>query len=297
MYIQNNLQKKLTVTTFLLPSILGMIIFSFIPIVISLYFSTLDYDILIPFNQAKFIGIDNFTKLLSKTELYSVLSHTLYYMILYIPLILISSLLMASLLNRDFKGSTFYKILFYIPVITSWVAGAVIWKWILNSKFGFLNQWLGFIGIPGPNWLFDKYWAMPGIVIAAIWKDTGYYALIFLAALKGVDKSYHEAAIIDGANKFQRLTRITLPLISPTMFLVIIMNVIGGFQVFESVYIMTGGGPANATTIIVERIYANAFRFLKMGYASAYAWVLFLIIFIITMIQLKLQKRWVNYDT
>lgn len=297
LYIQNNLHKKVTIGLFLLPAVGGLVVFSLLPILSSLLISTLKYDILKPLRDIQFVGLKNFGELLGGQELYSVLSHTLYYMVLYIPLILISSLLMANLLNQDFKGLGFYKVLFYIPVVTSWVAGAVIWRWVLNGEYGFLNQWLGYIGIDGPNWLSDKTWAMPGVVIAAIWKDTGYYALIFLAALKGIDKTYHEAAQIDGAGKWQRFSRITLPLISPTVFLVIILNVIGGFQVFDSVFVMTGGGPANATTVIVERIYRNAFRFYKMGLASAYSWILFVVIFGVTALQFWLQKRWVNYDT
>lgn len=297
MFIQNNIQKKLTISIFLLPSIVGLIIFSFIPMISSIVISALDYDILKPLSQIRFLGIDNYKELFTGKELYAVFSHTLYYMVLYIPLVIVASLIIANLLNKDFRGVTFYKILFYIPVITSWVAGAVIWKWILNSKYGFLNEWLGFIGIQGPNWLSDPVWAMPGIVIASVWKDAGYYALMFLAALKGMDKTYQEAAQIDGASKFQRFMKITIPLLSPMLFLVIILNVIGGFQVFDSVFIMTGGGPANATIVIVERIYRNAFKFYRMGYASAYSWVLFMIIFVITIVQMKLQNRWVNYDT
>lgn len=297
MYIQNNLKKKLFVAAFLCPSILGLIVFSFIPMLASAVISLLDYDILKPLSKVRFLGLGNYKELIFGKELYAVLSHTLYYMVLYIPLVILVSLIIANLLNKNFRGLTFYKILFYIPVITSWVAGAVVWKWILNSKYGFLNQWLSWVGIQGPNWLSDKFWAMPGVVIASTWKDSGYYALIFLAALKGIDKTYYEAAQIDGANRLTRFLRITIPLISPTIFLVLILNIIGGFQVFDSVFVMTGGGPANATTVIVERIYRNAFKFFRMGYASAYSWILFTIIFIITAIQLKLQKRWVNYDT
>ena len=296
MLIQNNIQKKLTISIFLFPSIVGLIVFNFIPMVSSIVMSTLDYDILKPLSEIRFIGFENYKELFTGSELYAVFSHTLYYMILYIPMVMITSLIIANLLSKDFKGATFYKVLFYIPVITSWVAGAVIWKWILNGKYGFLNEWLSIIGIQGPNWLSDSVWAMPGIVIASVWKDSGYYALMFLAALKGIDNTYQEAAQIDGASKLQRFIKITIPLISPMLFLVLILNIIGGFQVFESVFIMTGGGPANATTVIVERIYRNAFKFYRMGYASAYSWVLFVIIFIITFIQMKLQKKWVNYD-
>lgn len=297
MVIQNKLQKRLTVCVMLLPSVAGLLIFSLLPILSSLFISTLEYDILKPLSEVKFLGLENYKELLTGQELYAVLSHTLYYMILYIPMILVTSLIVASLLNVELKGITFYKVLFYIPVITSWVAGAVVWKWILNSKYGFLNEWLAIIGIQGPNWLSDKVWAMPGVVIASIWKDTGYYALIFLAALKSIDKVYYEVADIDGANKWQKFLKITVPLISPTIFLVVILNVIGGFQVFDSVFVMTGGGPANATTVIVERIYRYAFKFYRMGLASAYSWILFAIILIATAVQFWLQKRWVNYDT
>jgi multiple sugar transport system permease protein len=296
MYIKNNGQKKMTIFLFLLPSVVGLIVFSFIPIISSLGLSFFKYDILKPAKDMVFVGADHYKTLLSSGELRAVLSHTLYYMVLYIPSIIVVSLLLANFLNRDFKGVTIYKVLFYLPVLTSWVAGALIWKWILNGNYGLLNQFLGFFGIEGPSWLTNRVWAMPGIVIASIWKDCGHFSLIFLAALKGVNKNYYEAAEIDGATKWKKFYKITLPLISPTIFLVIILNIIGGFQVFESVFIMTAGGPGNATTVIVERIYRNAFKFYKMGYASAYSWVLFIIIFVVTYIQFKFEKRWVNYD-
>lgn len=286
----------MTIFLFLAPSVIGLIIFSFIPIVSSFVLSLFKYDLLKPMSEMVFIGIDNYKTLLSGAELGAVLSHTLYYMVLYIPSVIMVSLIMASVLNRDFRGVTVYKILFYLPVLTSWVAGALIWRWILNGNYGILNQFLAFFGIQGPNWLTSRTWAMPGVVIASIWKDSGFYALIFLAALKSVDKSYYEAAEVDGATKWKKFFKITLPIISPTIFLVIIMNVIGGFQVFDSIFIMTNGGPGNSTTVIAERIYRNAFRFYKMGYAAAYSWVLFIIIFIVTSIQFKLEKRWVNYD-
>lgn len=296
MYIQNNLQKKMTILAFLLPSVLGLTIFIIVPFTASIIFSFFDYDTLKPFSASTFVGLGNYAELLGGEELYQVLSHTLYYMVLYIPLVLVTSTFVAGLMNQSLKGIGFYKVLFYIPVITSWVAGALIWRWVLNAKYGYLNQWLGLLGIQGPNWLSDEVWAMPGIVLAALWKDTGYYALIILAALKGINKEYYEAAEIDGASLWKKFSRVTLPLLTPTLFLLVIINVIGGFQVFDSVFVMTGGGPNNATTVIVERIYRNAFRFYRMGYASAYAWVLFVIIFACTLVQLKLQRKWVNYD-
>ena len=296
MYIHNSLQKKITISVFLLPTMLGVIVFSLIPLISSVFLSFFEYNVLKPFTDARFIGLQNYQNLFTHKELFSVLQHTLYYMILYIPGILITSILLANLFIQYYKGTVFFKFLSYIPVITSWVAVAVIWRWVLNDKYGFLNNFLLILGIDAPNWITDPTWAMPGVVVASIWKDTGYFALIFLAALKSINKVYYEAANIDGANWFKKFTYITLPLISPTILLVLIMNIISGFQVFDSVYVMTNGGPGDATTVMVERIYRHAFRYFKMGFSSSYALVLFVIIFIFTLIQLKLQKRWVNYD-
>jgi len=159
-----------------------------------------------------------------------------------------------------------------------------------------LNQILSTIGIEGPAWLSSQSWAMPGIVMTAVWKDAGYYALMVLAALKSIDTSYYEAAAIDGAGPVRRFFGITLPLLSPTLFLLVVINVIYGLQVFEAVLIMTDGGPGGATTVFLERIYKYAFNQYKMGMASAYSWILFLFILAFTVLQFKLQKKWVNYD-
>ncbi len=291
-------RSNIAAAAFLLPSLVGLAVFFLLPIGASFLMSLSDWDALQPLSTAKFVGIRNFSLLIRATELPRVLSHTFYYMVLYIPIVVVTSILEAALLNRDytFTGLRIYKIMFYLPVITSWVAGALIWKWVLNSRFGFLNSWLALVGIQGPAWLTSQVWAMPGIVLAAVWKDTGYYALIFLAALKSINKNYFEAAAVDGSTPARTFLRITLPLLSPTLFFVVVINIIYGFQVFDSVWIMTQGGPAEATTVIAERIYRNAFTFYKMGYAAAYSWVLFAVILVATAIQLKLQNRWVNYD-
>ena len=207
-----------------------------------------------------------------------------------------TSVSQALILNQNFRGRGIFRAIFYTPVITSWVAAAVVWTWVLSGKYGLLNQMLQAIGIQGPAWLNSPSWAMPGVVLAAVWKDTGYYALMVLAALKSIDPGYYEAASIDGAGPFRRFLSITLPLLTPTLFLLIVINVIYGFQVFDSVLIMTGGGPGGATTVFLERIYKYAFKQYKMGMASAYSWILFAIIFVLTMIQMAMQKKWVNYD-
>jgi len=267
--------------------------FSLIPIARSLYLSFTSWDILQP---AEWVGLENYKVLLGSEEFWRVMRNTGEYIVLYVPLMLVSSLALAALLNRKFAGVDVYKVLFFLPVLTSWVAGSLIWRWILNHKYGLVNILLGHIGVAGPAWLDDKYWAMPGIVLASVWKDAGFFALIFLGALKGINHEYYEAAQIDGASPWNKFRHITLPLVSPTTFFVTITSIINSFQVFAQVQIMTYGGPAGATQVIMERIYKYAFQFFKMGYASALSWVLFVIILIITAIQWRLQKGWVFYD-
>lgn len=294
MYLPKTTGRRTATAVFLAPSLIGLVVFCLIPIVSTLAFSLLDYDLLA--GTAKFVGMKNFARILTGKEFPQVLLHTLTYVGLYLPLILFTALTQGMLLNHSFRGRQVFRAVFYTPVITSWVAAAVVWQWVLSGKYGLLNQMLATIGVNGPSWLGSKEWAMPGIVIAAIWKDSGYYALMVLAALKSIDPTYYEAAAIDGASSRRRFFSITLPLLSPTLFLLIVINVIYGLQVFESVLIMTDGGPGSATTVFLERIFKYAFRQYKMGIASTYAWILFLFILLFTLVQFRLQKKWVNYD-
>ncbi len=296
MYIPKNAGKKRTIAVFLLPSIIGVICFCLLPIAASLLFSVMDYDLLRPMNTMTFVKMDNYRRILTGREFPKVLLHTLTYLGLYLPLILLTSVSEALILNKTFKGHGLFRTVCYTPVITSWVAAAVVWQWVLSGKYGLLNQMLAVVGIQGPAWLSSPKWAMVGVVMAAIWKDTGYYALMVLAALKSIDTKYYEAADIDGASGFKKLTSITLPLITPTLFLLVVINIIYGLQVFDSVLIMTNGGPGGATTVFLERIYKYAFKQYKMGLASAYSWILFALILAFTAVQFYLQKKWVNYD-
>lgn len=293
MYAGRGRAKALTITVFLLPTIVGFILFSLTPILRSFYISFTSWDILQP---AEWVGLENYRQLLQSEEFWRVMKNTGEFIVLYIPLMLASSLAVASLLNRKFRGLLLYKVLFFLPVLTSWVAGSLIWRWILNYKYGIVNVLLGYLGIRGPAWLDDRLWAMPGVVLASVWKDVGFFALIFLGALKGINTEYFEAASIDGATPWQRFRHITLPLVSPTTFFVLVTSLINSFQVFTQVMIMTEAGPAGATQVIIERIYRYAFQFYKMGYAAALSWVLFAVIFVATYVQWKLQKRWVTYD-
>jgi multiple sugar transport system permease protein len=296
-----NYKKWLTIILFLLPSLVGLITFSLIPIVYSFIISLTDWNGLNAWKLAegipKFVGFGNYKDLLTHEEFWRVLRNTLYFIVLYIPLILAASIALASLLNNKYKGIGFFRTLYYIPVLTSWVAGALIWKWLLSADYGPVNQLLSFIGIHGPAWLQDKYWAMPGIVMASIWKDMGFFSLLILGGLHAINPNYYEAAEMDGANFWQRFVNITLPLLTPVLFFVTIICIINSFQLFPQVMIMTqDAGPFGSTQAMVERIYKYSFKYYKMGYASSFSWILFIIIFSFTYLQMKLQKKWVHYD-
>ncbi len=291
----NKKKNYLVVFAFLLPSLIGMLFFNLIPIISSFFISLTRWDVI--GGLPEYLGLKNYRNLLLSTEFWGAFQNTLYFIVLYIPLILVFSLIVASLLNTSYKGIKTYRTLFYLPVITSWVAGALIWEWVLNPQFGVLNTLLGYIGIQGPGWLYDEIWAMPGIVIASVWKDMGFFGLILLSGLQGIDQTYYEAAELDGATWWQKFRKITFPLLSPTIFFVVIVSVINSFQLFPQVMVMTEGGPHGSTQVMVERIYRYAFEYYKMGYATSFAWVLFIIIFTATIIQFRAQKRWVTYDS
>lgn len=288
-------QKLMTVTIFLLPSLLGLLFFSVIPIGSSLYLSLTEWDVIGA--PPRFIKVDNYLNILQSEEFWRVLKNTSYFIVLYLPLILFSSIAVGTILNRKYRGIAIYRTLFFIPVLTSWVAGALIWRWVLSPEYGVINALLGYVGIEGPGWLYDKTWAMPGIVLASIWKDTGFFGLIMLAGLQGIDPTYYEAAEIDGAGSWGRLWKITLPLLSPTIFFVTVISIINSFQLFPQVTVMILDRNFAPGQVFVERIYQYAFKYYKMGYATAFSWILFLLIFIVTVLQFKLQRRWVSYDT
>lgn len=286
---------------FMLPSIVGMIVFSLLPIVISIVVSLTDWNGLDKLNAQtlgeRLCGLENYGAILRSVEFWNVLGHTVYYIVLYIPLVLVMSLFIASILNRNMRGIGVFRVLYYIPVLTSWVAASLIWKWVLSPQYGVINQLLGYLGVRGPEWLTDKFWAMPAIVLASVWKDMGFYGLFLLSGLKAIDTGYYEAAQMDGAGKVRQFFSITLPLLTPSMFFCVIMALINAFQLFPQVQIMTEGGPNGATQVMVERIYTYGFKYFRMGYAAAYSWLLFVIIFVLTMVQMKLQKRWVYYES
>lgn len=293
----------LAASSFLAPSLIGFLLIAAVPFALSFAISFTSWSGIkgleifsADFWQSHFVGLENYQKILKSKEFWVSLLHVGQYIILYIPLMLATSLGIAILLNKPRKGTAFFRLLFYIPVLTSWVAGAIIWKWVLDPQYGILNDILTRIGLQGPAWLQDANWAMAGIVLASVWKDMGFYGLIFLGGLKNISAQYYEAAELDGAGRVQRFLKITLPMLTPMVFFVLIISLINSFMLFPQVMIMTNAGPAGATQVIVERIYKYGFSYYKMGYASALSWLLFLIVFLFTYLQQKLQKKWVNYD-
>lgn len=277
---------------FAAPWLLGMLFFTAYPILASITYSFMDYSILEP---PKWAGFANYTTLFKDQLFWTSLYNTLYFVIISVPLTIIIGLLISLMLNKDIKGIAIYRTLYYIPSIVPVVAGSILWAWIFNPNFGILTNVVNFFGITAPGWLSDPAWAKFSLILMALW-GAGGGMIIYLAGLKNIPKAYYEAAELDGANARQRFINVTLPMISPTLFFQLIIGMIGSFQVFTQAFIMTNGGPNDSTMFYVYYLYNNAFRFWKMGYSSAMAWILFVIIMILTWISFRVAKYWVQYD-
>jgi multiple sugar transport system permease protein len=280
---------------FLLPNALGFLVFTLLAILAALGLSFLEWDMLTP---PKFVGTENFTRLLLKDKAFrQALVNTLYYTVGTVPFSVILGLAVAVALNRkDIKGRNWFRAAYFLPAVTSLVAVSLVWSFIFDANSGLFNGVLRMIGISDPPaWLSSTSWALPAVMIVAVWGSLGYNMVLFLAGLQGIPRALYEAADIDGAGAWQQFWHITVPMLSPTTFFVVVIAVINSFQVFGQVLVLTQGGPANATNTIVYYIYEQGFQFFQMGYASAAAWILFLIIFALTLLQMRLQRRWVNY--
>lgn len=273
---------------FLAPSLGGLLIFTIGPILASLALTVYKWDLLTP---PRFAGAANFERLASDRAVRDALVHTLTFIAGYVPLVMVLALLIALALNTRLPGVAAVRTAFFLPVVSSWVAVALLWSWLFNPRYGLVNYLLGLLGIDGPGWLFDRAWAMPAIILTSVWKDLGFVMIIFLAGLQAIPTDYYEAAALDGAGPVRRLWDVTLPLLAPTTFFVSVISIINSFQVFDQVWVMTEGGPAGATTVLVERIVRHAFSYGEMGYAATISWVLFALVFAVTLIQLRLQRR------
>lgn len=288
-------KNNIWVLFFLAPSLLGLMVFIILPIMSSFWYAFNNWNLLSP---PEFIGLDNFNELLSDKDFWQALRNTVMFIGMYVPAVFICGLGLALFLNTKLRGMIVVRTATFLPVVASWVVVSLIWKWIFNPSYGLINFGLGAIGIEGPAWLFEPTTALYAIVITSIWKDVGYIALLYLGGLQSISETYYEAARIDGAGRWDIIRSITLPLLSPTMFFVLITLLINYFQMFEQVWLMPMRDSAadRQLEVVVTEVVKNAFSYNRMGYASAMSWVLFIIIFVITFVQLRLQKRWVYYE-
>ncbi|MBL8153645.1 MAG: sugar ABC transporter permease [Anaerolineae bacterium] len=284
------------VALFLLPGLIGLSLFILYPIASSFWLAFQDWNLLRP---PEFVGLGNFQELTADADFWRALGYTLSFIVLYVPIVFVAGLGLALFLNQKFPGMLVVRASTFLPVVASWVVVSLIWKWIFNPAYGLVNFALGVIGIQGPAWLFEPQTAVYAMVITSVWKDVGYIALLYLGGLQNISESYYEAARIDGANRWRCLRHITLPLLTPTMFFVAITLLINYFQMFEQVWLMPMRDSAadRQVEVIVTEVVKNAFSYSRMGYASAMSWVLFALIFAITFVQLRLQKRWVFYES
>ncbi|CAN5409530.1 sugar ABC transporter permease [soil metagenome] len=289
---RNKLTYLFTVLAFLLPSAIPLTLFVLGPMVSAAWVSLTKWNLLAP---AKFVGFDNYANLLADPKTGDVFLHTLWYIVGYLPLVYIGGLALALALNKRLKGRAFWRGVYFLPVVTSWIVVALVWRWLLNPSTGIVNTALAFFGIDGPGWWSDPFWAMPSIILASAWKDLGFVMVILLAGLQAIDPDLIDAAQIDGAGRWRRLVSVILPLLSPSTFFVVVISLINGFQVFDQVYAMTGGGPGGASQVVVQQIYDLTFRYGQAGEASALSWMLFAVVLGVTVVQIIGQRRWVTY--
>jgi len=278
---------------FIAPNLFGFLVFVAGPVVAGFAISFTEWNLL---SAPQYVGLHQYRELLQDPLVWLSLKNTLIYSLISIPGGMAVSLLLALGVNYAAFTAKIYRTLFFIPVVTSAVAVALMWKWIFNQQFGLLNYLLTEIGVGKVGWLTDPKIALVSVAIVSIWKSMGYYMVLFLAGLQGIPREYYEAAALDGAGSWHRFRDITLPLLSPTLFFVLIISGIGSFQVFDQVYVMTKGGPGNSTLVYNYYLYQNAFEYFRMGYASALAYFLFALIFAITLLQIKFLSKRVQYD-
>lgn len=289
-------RETLTFYAFISPWLLGFIVFIAIPMVSSLVLSFTDWD---SFQPPKFIGLANYVELFTNDPLFwRALGHTLYFAAVSVPLSLLIALGLAQLLSRPMRGARLFRTVIYIPALVPLVAAAMIFKWLLAPESGPVNGFLSMFGVQGPAWLLDSDWVIPAIILLSLWQ-VGAGTILLIAALRGVPPELYEASRLDGASPIQQFWRISVPLVTPILFFNLITGMIGAFQVFSQVYVLTDGtsGPNNASLMLVPYVYDSAFRNYDMGYASALAWILFVIILAFSAVILRSSRGWVFYET
>lgn len=305
---------------FILPTLVVFLVFVVFPVLFTLYVSFHDWPLLAGLGEKReFVGLENYKEVIGDEQFRKSFWNTVYYVAVSVPVGLIISLGFAVLLNTGLRGITWYRTAFFTPVVTAGVAVGLLWRWVFNTDYGLLNYALNaganslnvvlgaiggilHIGIPlveftNIPWVDSPQLAMPSVIIASIWKSVGWGMVIFLAGLQGIPQHLYEAATLDGASSWRQFRHVTLPLLFPAIFFVLVMSVIGSFQVFDLIYVMTGGGPLHATDVVIFYLYQFAFQRFQLGYAAAVSYILFAVIFVLTMAQLRIFGRRVQYET
>ncbi len=288
-------REALTFYLFITPWLVGFVLFIVGPIIASLGLSFTDYDIMLP---PALVGLGNYQEIFADPLFYTSLYNTFYIVFLAVPLSMIAAFGLAMLLNQKVGMMAGYRTAYFIPSIVPAVASAALWLYLLQPQWGLVNGFLEAIGIPGPGWLSSEVWSKPAIILILVWAAGGTM-IIYLAGLQDVPVSLYEAAEIDGANDWAKFRHVTLPLMTPVIFFTLILGIIGTFQIFSQIFVLTDGmgGPQNSTLVYVMYLYRNAFNFFRMGYASAMAWILFVLIVVLTWAQFKWASRWVYYES
>ncbi len=279
---------------FILPTIVGLLVFNVIPLVAAFALGFTNYSFTA---KTEWIGVDNYRAFLFDDPLFwKAMRNTLYYTVASVGLSVIIGLLLALALYQGIKGTRFFRSVYFLPVVASSAAVSLVWGLLLEPNFGLVNYLLGLVGIDGPGWTQSLQWAMPALILVTVWKTVGYNMVIFLAGLQDIPQEVREAARVDGADGWRETINIVLPLLSPTTFFVIVISLITSFQVFDYIYVMTQGNPAYETLTLSYYIYQIGFQYFRMGQASALSYILFAVVFLLTLLQFGLQRRWVQYQ-
>jgi sn-glycerol 3-phosphate transport system permease protein len=286
-------REALTFIAFVTPNFLLLAVFTFWPVLYSLYLSFFKWNMIA--KRKTFLALENYRAMLADPVFWMVTRNTFALAGGTVLVTLAIALALAVVLNRRIPGRSLYRAVIFSPTFTTSVAVAMVWGWILEPNYGLLRVLLGWVGVASPNWFTDVHWSLPAIMIVAIWSGLGYAMVIFLAGMQGIPVELYDAARVDGASPWQTFWKLTFPLLSPTTFFLVVTSVIGALKAFDVVSIMTDGGPMNSSNVYVLYLYQNAFKWFKAGYASALALVLFVLIMVITLAQMRLSKRWVHY--
>ena len=290
-----NARNTATGVAFIMPSLIGFLVFTFVPVLISLFLSFCDWNFMSGFEGIKFNGLQNYIKLFSDDWFLASYRNNITFTVVTVPCLIALGLLIATIMNKYIFGGGAVRTMFFIPYICSVVAVCSVWMVLFQPSYGPINQLLFKLGMENPpKWLADYDWSLVSIMIVYIWQQVGYYAIVFLAAIKGVPDELYEAASLDGAGAVRSFFNVTVPMVAPTTFFLAIMGIIGSFKVFDQISVLTQGGPGNSSSVMAFYVYRTAFEYYNMGYANTLAWALFVLIFAVTMVQWKLQDKFTN---